>query len=204
MPKIGSGNDFVWIGGPDEGLWSLVVVGDEAIDGSGLEIDDAFEDAALEAPRGEDGVEPTGRDGREMEAPARMTPQPFDHLGVLVSGVVVEDGVDRLTGRDLALDGVQKPDELLTPVALQNPNKDSYVGINPLAVTFHSIKAAPGVLDRSPVPARPKAETADRFKQGAAEPRELIIDARRNRREYRAGDQTVTLKPAKRQRQHAL
>ena len=36
-----------------------------------------------------------------MEAPARMTPQPFDHLGVLVSGVVVEDGVDRLAGRDL-------------------------------------------------------------------------------------------------------
>jgi hypothetical protein len=53
-----------------------------------------------------------------MEAPARMTPQPFDHLGVLVSGVVVEDGVDRLAGRDLALDGVQKPDELLMPVAL--------------------------------------------------------------------------------------
>ena len=42
-----------------------------------------------------DGVEPTGRGGREMEAPARMTAQPFDHLGVLVSGVVVEDGVDR-------------------------------------------------------------------------------------------------------------
>src|SRR6202163_2558527 len=123
MPTIGGGDDFVWIGGPDQGLWLLVVVGDEAIDG-GLEIDDASEDAALEAPLGEDGeetldgVEPTGRGGREMEAPARMTPQPFDHLGVLVSGVVVEDGVDRLAGRDLALDGVQKPDELLMPVAL--------------------------------------------------------------------------------------
>jgi len=103
MPTIGGGDDFVWIGGPDQGLWLLVVVGDEAIDG-GLEIDDASEDAALEAPLGEDGeetldgVEPTGRGGREMEAPARMTPQPFDHLGVLVSGVVVEDGVDRLAG----------------------------------------------------------------------------------------------------------
>jgi hypothetical protein len=124
MPTIGGGDDFVWIGGPDEGLWLLVVVGDEAIDG-GLEIDDAFEDAALEAPLGEDGeetldgVEPTGRGGREMEAPARMTPQPFDHLGVLVSGVVVEDGVDRLAGRDLAFDGVQKPEELLMPVALR-------------------------------------------------------------------------------------
>jgi hypothetical protein len=69
MPTIGGGDDFVWIGGPDEGLWLLVVVGDEAIDG-GLEIDDAFEDAALEAPLGEDGeetldgVEPTGRGWR--------------------------------------------------------------------------------------------------------------------------------------------
>ena len=50
MPTIGGGDDFVWIGGPDEGLWLLVVVGDEAIDG-GLEIDDAFEDAALEISR---------------------------------------------------------------------------------------------------------------------------------------------------------
>jgi hypothetical protein len=32
------------------------LVGDEAIDG-GLEIDDAFEEAALEAPLGEDGEE---------------------------------------------------------------------------------------------------------------------------------------------------
>src|SRR5258707_14157132 len=109
MPTIGGGDDFVWIGGPDEGLWLLVEVGDEAIDG-GLEIDDAFEDAALEAPLGEDGeetldgVEPTGRGGREMEAPARMTPS---HS---MSGVVVEDGVDRLACRDLALVGVQKPD----------------------------------------------------------------------------------------------
>src|SRR5439155_3232432 len=121
MPTIGGGDDFVWIGGPDEGLWLLVVVGDEAIDG-GLEIDDAFEDAALEAPLGEDGeetldgVEPTGRGGREMGAPARMTPQPFDHLGVLASGA-------RRQGHG-------------------NPNKDSYVGINPLALR----RALPGHL----------------------------------------------------------
>jgi hypothetical protein len=24
MPTIGGGDDFVWIGGPDEGLWLLV------------------------------------------------------------------------------------------------------------------------------------------------------------------------------------
>ena len=32
-------------------------------------------------------------------------------------GVVVEDGVDRLTGRDLTLDGVQEADEFLMAVA---------------------------------------------------------------------------------------
>jgi hypothetical protein len=42
--------------------------------------------------------------------------QPFDHLGMLVGGVVVEDGVDGLADRDLALDGVQKADELLMPL----------------------------------------------------------------------------------------
>ena len=34
MRTIGGGDDFVWIGGPCEGLWLLVVVGDEAIDGA--------------------------------------------------------------------------------------------------------------------------------------------------------------------------
>jgi hypothetical protein len=46
MPTIGGGDDFVWIGGPDERLWLLVVVGDEAIDG-GLEIDEALKTARL-------------------------------------------------------------------------------------------------------------------------------------------------------------
>jgi len=26
MPTIGGGDDFVWIGGPNEGLWLLVAV----------------------------------------------------------------------------------------------------------------------------------------------------------------------------------
>jgi len=66
MPTGSGGDDFVGIGGPGEGLWLLVVIEDEAIDGD-LEIDDALEDAALQAPLGEDGeetldgVEPAGR-----------------------------------------------------------------------------------------------------------------------------------------------
>ena len=74
VPTGSGGDDFVWIGGPDEGPGLLVVVGDEAVDG-GLEVDDALEDTALEAALGEDGeealdgVEPAGRSGREVERP---------------------------------------------------------------------------------------------------------------------------------------
>jgi len=65
-----------------------------------------------------DGVEPAGGGGREVERLAGMSAQPFDHLGVLVGGVIVEDGVKRLASRDLALDGVEEADELLMPMAL--------------------------------------------------------------------------------------
>jgi hypothetical protein len=47
-----------------------------------------------------------------------MTAEPGKHLGVLVCGVVVENGVYGLAGGDLALDGAQEADELLMPVAL--------------------------------------------------------------------------------------
>src|SRR6266511_3826169 len=53
-----------------------------------------------------------------MEGPARMTIEPRADLGVLVGGVVVENGVDDLAGRDGALDGAQKADEFLVTVAL--------------------------------------------------------------------------------------
>ena len=97
------------------------MVDDEAVDG-GLQIDDALENAALETTPGEDGeealdgVEPAGGGGREVERPAGMSAQPFDHLGVLVGGVIVEDGVNRLASRDLALDGVEEADELLVAI----------------------------------------------------------------------------------------
>ena len=41
MPALDGGDDFVGIGGPDEGLWAVVGLGEEAVDG-GLEIDDAI------------------------------------------------------------------------------------------------------------------------------------------------------------------
>lgn len=66
MPASDGGDDFVGIGGPDEGFWALVVLGQEAVDG-GLKVDERMEDAAFESAvskLGEealDGVEPGAR-----------------------------------------------------------------------------------------------------------------------------------------------
>ena len=46
-----------------------------------------------------------------------MACEPGDHLGVLVGGIVVDDGVDGLPGRHGVLDGVEEADELLVAVA---------------------------------------------------------------------------------------
>src|SRR5271156_1350288 len=47
-----------------------------------------------------------------------MACEPAAHLGVLVGGVIVEDHMDRLVGRYLAFDGIEKADEFLVPVTL--------------------------------------------------------------------------------------
>ena len=123
MPAPDGGDDFVGIGDPLEGLRLGVVIVEEAVDG-GLEVGDGSEDAALEAALGQDGeealdgVEPGGRGRREVERPARVARQPSPNGGMLVGGVVVDDRVDRLSGRNLALDGVEEADELLMPMAL--------------------------------------------------------------------------------------
>ena len=46
MPTSDSGEDFVWVCGPDKGFGMLVGLRDEAVDG-GLKIDHATEDTAL-------------------------------------------------------------------------------------------------------------------------------------------------------------
>ena len=53
-----------------------------------------------------------------MKGEAAMPLQPGSHLWVLVRGIVVEHHMDRLVGRHLAFDGIEKADELLMPVAL--------------------------------------------------------------------------------------
>src|SRR3954470_22529495 len=53
-----------------------------------------------------------------MACAVRVAGEPGHHLRPLVGGVVVEDDVDDLAGRDRRLDGVEEADELLVPVAL--------------------------------------------------------------------------------------
>src|SRR5262249_46825898 len=108
------------------------MLGEEAVDG-GLEVDERMKDAALEATLrkfGEealDGVEARARGRGEVEGEGLMAVEPGAHLGMLVGGVVVEDDVDGLTGRQFGVDGVEKTDELLMPVALHVPANDSAV-----------------------------------------------------------------------------
>ena len=56
MSAFDGGNDRVGVFGPGKWLGSDIVFGEVAIDGS-LEVDNAFEDPALEPTLGEDGKE---------------------------------------------------------------------------------------------------------------------------------------------------
>ena len=55
-PSVPCGDDFIWIGSPDEWLCLIVVFVDEAIDGR-LEIDDGPEDAVFQPTACKDGEE---------------------------------------------------------------------------------------------------------------------------------------------------
>jgi hypothetical protein len=52
----------------------------------------------------------------KVKRECRAATKPYP--GVLVSGVVVEQHMDRLVGRHLALDGIEKADEFLMPMTL--------------------------------------------------------------------------------------
>ena len=88
MPASDGGDDFVGIGGPCEGFGLGVVLVEEAVDG-GLKVGDGAEDAALQAPLGQDGeealdgVEPGARGRREVEGPALMAREPGRTVGCL-------------------------------------------------------------------------------------------------------------------------
>ena len=56
-----------------------------------------------------------------------MAGEPFPHLGLLVGGIVVEHGLDRLVWRNGPLDGVEETDEFLMAVALHAAADDGAI-----------------------------------------------------------------------------
>jgi hypothetical protein len=123
VPASDGSDDFVGIGGPHEGLGVIVGFLQEAVD-RGLEIDNRMEDAAFEAAVGQlseeafDRIEPRGRGRGVMEDKAGVPVELGANLGVLVPGVVVEDDVDDLAGRDVGFDRIEKANELLMTMTL--------------------------------------------------------------------------------------
>src|SRR5271170_660963 len=90
----------------------------------GLQVGDRPKDAALEPALCEgreealDRVEPGSRCRCEMERPSRMAFKPSADVGMLMGGVIVDDGVDRLARRDLLLDDIEEANEFLMAMAL--------------------------------------------------------------------------------------
>src|SRR6516162_11584766 len=99
-----------------------------------------------------------GRCRRVMEQETRMPAEPGAHLGVLVAAVVVEDDVHDLPGWDLGLESVEKPDELLMPVALHAAADDltfehverGKQGRRAVALVIVGHRPAPAGLQRQP------------------------------------------------------
>ena len=74
MPTPDSGDDFVGIGDPLEGLRMRVVVVEEAVDG-GLEVGDGSKHAAFEAALGQDGEKPSTALSHEAEVGVKWNVQ---------------------------------------------------------------------------------------------------------------------------------
>lgn len=56
-----------------------------------------------------------------------MAGEPLTHFLMLMGGVVVDDGMDRLSLRHLGLDGVEEADELLVAMTLHVAADDGAV-----------------------------------------------------------------------------
>ena len=94
---------------------------DVAVDGV-FEIGDGFEHAASDfsardrREKSFDCVEPRRRSRREVEGPSWMVGEPFHDIWMLVCAVVIQDGVNDLSGRHGALHGLEEANELLMQV----------------------------------------------------------------------------------------
>ena len=56
-----------------------------------------------------------------------MPVKPGFDLWMLMAGVIVDNGMDQLAGRDRALDGIEKADELLVPMSLHAAAEDDAI-----------------------------------------------------------------------------
>lgn len=123
LPAFDSGEDALWIGGPNEGFRIGVYLGNEAVDGD-MQVNDGSEHAPFETTAGElgeeafDRIEPGCRGRSEVERPAGMPGEPLAYLWMLVGRIVVDDRVDYFPRRDLLLDRVEEANELLVAMAL--------------------------------------------------------------------------------------
>ena len=54
----------------------------------------------------------------EVKDPARMTLKPSQHFWMFMGGIIVDNGMDDFSGRNLGFDGVQEADEFLVAMAL--------------------------------------------------------------------------------------
>ena len=110
----------------------MVVLGQVAVDG-GLKVDDRSEDTTPDALASEfrekafNGIEPGAGLRGEVEDPTWMPGEPGFDLGMFVGAVIVEDGMDQFPGRDRALDGIEKADELLMGMALHTAAEDDAI-----------------------------------------------------------------------------
>ena len=110
------------------------MLGQVAVDG-GLKVDDRSEDTTPDALASEfrkkafNGIEPGAGLRGEVEDPTWMPGEPGFDLGMFVGAVIVEDGMDQLAGRDRALDGIEKANELLVGMALHAAAKDDALSV---------------------------------------------------------------------------
>ena len=108
---------------PERFIRLLIVLFEEAVD-RGLQVGDGAKEAALEPALCEgreealDGVEPGSRCRGEMKRPSRMAFEPSANIGMLMGGVIADDGVDRLSNGNLLLDDIEEANELLMAMAL--------------------------------------------------------------------------------------
>ena len=106
VPASDGGDDFIWIGGPDEGLGSVVGFLEEAVDAACRSTIE-WKTPRLRrrwaslAKKPSTALSQEAEVGVKMEDKAGVTIEPRANLGVLVGGVVVEDNVDDPAGRNV-------------------------------------------------------------------------------------------------------